>query len=65
MGYNLFLPGLLAGPTFNYTLFLDYIYQPKQRPLNLFSAITPLLIGVPICAVTAICLPTFTSSWPL
>lgn len=66
MGYNLFLPGLLAGPTFNYTIFLDYIYKPtRDRPLRLLSALTPLFIGLPIGAVTAICLPTFTSSWPV
>lgn len=68
MGYNLFFPGLLAGPTFRFETFLDFMERPqkiKPLPWNLAKALTPLLIALPVTVTTLYCMPLFTQTWVL
>jgi len=66
LGYNLFFPGVIAGPTFDYKLYLNFINGDKKASfssLNFWKALQPFLISVPLITLTIVTVPYFYPRW--
>ena len=62
----MFFPGMLAGPTFNYQIYLDFIngtVDTSLKGINWLRALRPLFIAFVLLALTVIIIPNFPQDW--
>jgi hypothetical protein len=68
LGYNLFFPSVIAGPTFSFTVYLDLInckYDNSLKSMKVISALKPFFISLPLCGLAFFTLPYFHPRWVL
>ncbi len=68
LGYNLYFPGVIAGPTFSFKLYLDFINNKLDvslKSLNISKALKPLLFTVPLLMIGILTVPYFHGRWVL
>lgn len=68
LAYNLYFPGVIAGPTFAYEVYLDFINNRHDITLGnikLIKALQPFFITIPLAILAVFTLPIFTGRWVL
>lgn len=68
LAYNLYFPGVVAGPTFAYEVYLDFINNKHDISfgnMKIMKALQPFFITIPLAALAVFTLPIFHGRWVL
>jgi lysophospholipid acyltransferase len=68
MGYNLFFPGVVVGPTFSFEVYLTFVQnklEAVEKTTSWVKALMPFFITIPLAVITINLLPIFHPRWVL
>lgn len=68
LSYTLFVPSVVAGPTFSFEVYLAYLnnkFDVSLKKMKVFKALEPLAVAVPLVVLCAYVIPIFHTRWVL
>lgn len=68
LSYTLFVPSVIAGPTFSFEIYLAYLnnkFDVSLKKMKVLKALEPLAVAIPLIALSVYVIPTFHTRWVL
>lgn len=68
LSYTLFVPSVIAGPTFSFEVYLAYLnnkFDVSLKKMKVLKALEPLAVAIPLIALSVYVIPTFHTRWVL
>jgi D-alanyl-lipoteichoic acid acyltransferase DltB (MBOAT superfamily) len=68
LSYTLFVPSVVAGPTFSFDVYLSFLnnkFEVSLKKIKLGRALEPLGVAIPLIGLAVLVMPTFHTRWVL